>query len=195
MKVINIILIVFLLFTFTDCRQLKELQSFAKCDFRLATVENTNLGGVNVQQIRSITDLNFSQAARITQAYASGSLPLSLTLNIDVKNPNATPASMNNLEWIMLIDDREIVDGVVNDKIEIAPNGGVSTLPIRISTDLRKVLSGIPAEDAVNMGLGLSGSGNKPTRITLKVKPSILVGQTVLRYPGYIKVNQEFGNN
>jgi hypothetical protein len=53
----------------------------------------------------------------------------------------------------------------------------------------------MPAEDAVNMGLGLSGSGNKPTRITLKVKPSILVGQTVLRYPGYIKVNQEFGNN
>jgi hypothetical protein len=195
MKFINIILIVFLLFTFTDCRQLRELQSFAKCDFRLATVENTNLAGVNVQQIRTITDLNFSQAARITQAYAGGSLPLSLTLNIDVKNPNATTASMNNLEWIMLIDDKEIVDGIVNDKIEIAPNGGVSSLPIRISTDLRKVLSNMPAEDAVNMGLGLSGSGNKPTRITLKVKPSILVGQTVLRYPGYIKVNQEFGNN
>lgn len=195
MKVINIVLFILLLFTFTDCRQLRELQSFAKCDFRLATVENTNLAGINVQQIRTITDLNFSQAARITQAYASGSLPLSLTLNIDVKNPNATPASMNNMEWIMLIDDREIVDGVVNEKIDIAPNGGVSSLPIRISTDLRKVLSGMPAEDAVNMGLGLSGSGNKPTRITLKVKPSILVGQTVLRYPGYIKVNQEFGNN
>jgi hypothetical protein len=152
------------------------------------------LAGVNVQQIRKITDLNLAQAARITQSYAGGSLPLSLIVNVDVKNPNGTAAAMNSMEWIMLIDDREIVDGVMNDRIDIAPNGGISKLPIRISTDLRKVLSNMPTEDAVNMGLGLSGSGNKPTRITLKVKPSILVGQTLIKYPGYIKVNHEFGN-
>jgi hypothetical protein len=51
----------------------------------------------------------------------------------------------------------------------------------------------MPADQAVNMGLGLSGNGGKPTRVTLKVKPSIMVGQTVVKYPGYIKVNQEFG--
>jgi hypothetical protein len=98
------------------------------------------------------------------------------------------------MEWIMLIDDKEIVDGVVNDRIDIAANGGISKLPIRISTDLRKILSNMSTEEAVNMGLGLSGSGNKPTRVTLKVKPSILVGQTLIKYPGYIKVNHEFGN-
>lgn len=194
MKLRNSFLALLLLFTFTQCRSLRELQSFARCDFRLATVENTMLAGVNVQQIKSVADLNLSQAARITTAYASGALPLSLTVNIDVKNPNATTASMNSMEWIMLIDDKEIVDGVVNDRIEISPNGGISKLPIRISTDLRKVLSNMPADQAVKMGLGLSGSGNKPTRITLKVKPSILVGQTVLKYPGYIRVNHEFGN-
>lgn len=194
MKLRNCLILLALLFILSDCRSLRELQSFAKCEFRVATVENTMLAGVNVQQIRRITDLNFAQAARITQSYAGGSLPLSLTVNVDVKNPNNTPASMNSMEWIMLIDDREIVDGVVNDRIDIAANGGVSKLPIRISTDLRKVLANIPAEDAVNMGLGLTGSGSKPTRVTLKVKPSILVGQTLIKYPGYIKVNHEFGN-
>jgi hypothetical protein len=194
MKLKNSLLLLLLIFLLSDCKSLRELQSFSRCEFRVATVENTMLAGVNVQQIRKITDLNLAQAARITQSYAGGSLPLSLIVNVDVKNPNGTAAAMNSMEWIMLIDDREIVDGVVNDRIDIAPNGGISKLPIRISTDLRKVLSNMPAEDAVNMGLGLSGSGSKPTRITLKVKPSILVGQTLIKYPGYIKVNHEFGN-
>jgi hypothetical protein len=194
MKFRNSLLLVLLVLLLSECKSLQELQSFAKCEFRVATVENTTLAGVNVQQIRKLTDLNLAQAARITQSYAGGSLPLSLTVNVDVKNPNASPAAMNGMEWIMLIDDKEIVDGVVNDRIDIAPNGGISKLPIRISTDLRKVLSNMSTEEAVNMGLGLSGSGDKPTRVTLKVKPSILVGQTLIKYPGYIKVNHEFGN-
>jgi hypothetical protein len=183
------------LFLLTNCRQLRELQSFAKCDFRVKNVENTTLAGTNVQNVRSLSDLSFAQAARLTTAYASGSLPLDLLLNIEVKNPNPNPASMNSMDWIMLIDDKEIVNGVVNERIAIEPNGGISTLPIRISTDLRKVLSGMSPDEAVKMGLGLSGQNGKPTRITLKVKPSIMVGQTVLRYPGYINVNSEFGGS
>lgn len=187
--------ILFIIFISTSCRQIKELQSFAKCDFRLATVENTTLAGVNVQQVRSIRDLNFAQAAKITQSYAGGSLPLNLVVNLQVKNPNATTAAMNSVDWIMLIDDKEIVDGTLNERIQIEPNGGVSTLPIRISADLRKILNSMPADEAVNMGLGLTGNGDKPTRITLKVKPSIMVGQTVVKYPGFIRVNQEFGGS
>lgn len=195
MKLRNSFIYILLLFTLSNCRQLRELQSFAKCDFRLRDVEKTTLAGMNVQNVRSISDLSFAQAARITTAYANGSLPLDLLLNIEVKNPNANPASMNSMEWIMLIDDKEIVDGIVNERIAIDPNGGISTLPIRISTDLRKVLSGMSPEQAVNMGLGLAGQNGKPTRITLKVKPSIMVGQTVLKYPGYINVHNEFGGS
>lgn len=195
MRLKTSVFILFVLFTSISCRQLRELQSFAKCDFRLANLENTTLAGINVQNVRSVSDLNLSQAARITQAYASGSLPLNLVVNMEVKNPNATTAAMNSVEWIMLIDGKEIVDGAVNERIQIAQDGGITNLPIRISTDLRKVLSGMPADQAINMGLGLSGNGGKPTRVTLKIKPSIMVGETVLRYPGYINVNQEFGNS
>ncbi|MDO1446770.1 hypothetical protein Q0590_10935 [Rhodocytophaga aerolata] len=195
MRVKTSIFVLFVLFTSISCRQLKELQTFANCDFRLANLENTTLAGINVQNVRSISDLNLVQAAKITQSYASGSLPLNLIVNMEVKNPNATTAAMNSVDWIMVIDDKEIVDGTINERVQIAPDGGVTTLPIRISTDLRKVLSGMPAEQAVNMGLGLSGNGGKPTRVTLKIKPSIMVGQTVLKYPGYINVNQDFGGS
>jgi hypothetical protein len=174
-------------------RQLNELKNFAQCDFRLKTMENTTLAGVNVQQVRSITDLNLLQAGKITAAYASGSLPLDFLLNIEVKNPNNSLAAMNRLEWIMLIDDVEMTNGILNERTEIAPNNGITTLPLHIRTDLRKALAGKSAESTVNFGMNLVGAGNRPSRITLKVKPSIMIGTTAVNYPGYLSVNNEFG--
>jgi hypothetical protein len=174
-------------------RQLNELKNFAQCDFRLKTMENTTLAGVNVQQVRSITDLNLLQAGKITAAYASGSLPLDFLLNIEVKNPNNSLAAMNGLEWIMLIDGVEMTNGILNERTEIAPNNGITTLPLHIRTDLRKALAGKSAESTVNFGMNLVGAGNRPSRITLKVKPSIMIGNTAVNYPGYLSVNNEFG--
>ncbi|MBC7920942.1 MAG: hypothetical protein H7Z75_07590 [Ferruginibacter sp.] len=174
-------------------RQLNELKNFARCDFRLKTMENTTLGGVDVQQVRSVSDLNLLQAGKIAAAYAGGSLPLDFILNVDVKNPNASPAAMNRMEWILLIDDVEITNGNLTDRIEIAPNSGITTLPIRIRADLRKALTGKSSESTINFGLNLVGSGNRPSRLTLKVKPSIMVGNTAINYPGYLSVGNEFG--
>ncbi|MES2730949.1 MAG: hypothetical protein V4714_04345 [Bacteroidota bacterium] len=177
----------------TVAQQLNQLKNFALCDFRLTTMENTSLAGVNVQQIRSLSDLNLLQAAKISAAYASGSLPLDFTLNIQVKNPNTTVAAMNGMEWILLIDDTEITTGAVSERLEIAPNNGLATLPLHIRTDLRKALAGKSAESTINFGMNLVGAGNRPSRLTLKVKPSIMIGTTAISYPGYLSVKNEFG--
>jgi len=174
-------------------RQINELKNFAQCDFRLTTMENTTLAGVNVQQVRSVSDLNLMQAGKITAAYVTGSLPLDFVLNVEVKNPNASVAAMNRLEWILLIDEVEITTGALKDRLEIAPNNGLATLPLRIRADLRKSLAGKSAESTINFGMNLTGNGNRPSRISLKVKPSIMIGATAVNYPGYLTVTNEFG--
>lgn len=179
---------------FTHCRQIRELTAFSKSEFRIASVENTNLAGINVQNVRSVSDLNLLQAGKITAAYASGSLPLNLTVNLDIRNPNASTAALNSLEWILQIEGKDIVEGLVNERVAIAPNGGIATLPIRISADLRKIMDKNSAEENINLGLGLTGAGNKPSpKMTLKVKPSLMIAGATVRYPGYINVNTNFG--
>ncbi len=160
----------------------------------MSSVPQATLAGVNVQQIRSVSDLNLLQAGKITAAYAGGSLPLNMIINMDVRNPNPSNAALNNMEWILVIDGKEIVNGVVNERVSIAPNGGVSTLPIRISADLRKIMAKNTPEENINLGMGLVGAGNQPSpKMTLKVKPSIMIGSATIRYPGYINVNTNFG--
>lgn len=173
-------------------QQIKEIQNFAKCEFRLASVQNTNLAGLNIQNKKSISDFNFSDGLKLKSVSGSNSWPLSFTLNVEAKNPNNTPAAMNKFEWILFMDDVQLVEGILGDRVEISPNSGVSTIPLTINIDLKKVLSGKAFDSVLNFAFNVAGEGNKPTRFMLKAKPTIMVGSYPLTYPGYIDIKQEF---
>lgn len=173
-------------------RQLQEMKNFARCEFRLSTVENITLAGINVQRIKTTRDLTLVDATRFAQALTQPQLMLNLTLNVEVKNPNAETASLNRLEWQLFIDDVELLNSTVEEKVSIAGNGGVSTLPLRISVDLKKALSGRSAEAIGNFALNLAGEGNKPTRFMLRIKPTIDVLGFPIEYPDYFDVKMEF---
>ncbi|MFQ3599182.1 MAG: LEA type 2 family protein [Chloroherpetonaceae bacterium] len=173
-------------------RQLQEMKNFARCEFRLSTVENIRLAGINVQRIKSTRDLTLTDGARFALALTQPQLPLNLTLNVEVKNPNAETASLNRLEWRLFIDDVELLNSLVEEKVSIAGSGGVSTLPLQVSVDLKKALSGRSAEAIGNFALNLAGEGNTPTRFMLRVKPTIDVLGVPIEYPDYFDVKMEF---
>src|SRR5438046_234470 len=95
--------------TLAGCSMLKQMEqmaTFTKCEFRLASVEGTVLAGIPIQGITQASDIGFVNLARLQAALAGGSLPLEFTLNIEVKNPNASAAAMNKLAWILYLDDQ-----------------------------------------------------------------------------------------
>jgi LEA14-like dessication related protein len=178
----------------TVTNQISQMATLALCDFRISSVSNVTLAGINVQTIRSMQDLSFSDVQKLMVAAASGSFPLSMNVNMDVKNPNSTAAGMNRMEWILFIDDIQMTQGVVNQSLYVPGNNGVASLPIGVTVDLKKALQGKSLDALINFGLNLQGQGNKPTRLLAKIKPTILIGQTQLSYPGYINVRTEFGH-
>lgn len=173
-------------------RQLQEMKNFARCEFRLSTVENITLAGINVQRIKSVRDLTLTDAARFALALTQPQLPLNLTLNVQVRNPNAETASLNRLEWRLFIDDVELLNSLVEEKVSISGNGGVSMLPLRISVDLKKALSGRSSEAIGNFALNLAGEGNTPARFMLRIKPTIDILGVPVEYPDYFDVKMEF---
>lgn len=163
------------------------------CDFRIRSVENVNLAGINVQHISNIKDLTWNDATKLMTAVASTSFPLSFQLNFEARNPNPTAAGMNQLEYIIFIDDIQMTSGFLNKSFTIPPNNGTAIIPMLITTDLKKVLQGKSLDAIVNFGLNLSGAGNTPTRFKVKLRPSILINGKSLSYPGYITVKTEYG--
>lgn len=191
MKKISTLLVIVLI-AMTSCKQLQELTNLAKCDFKLKTIDNIQLAGVNVQQFQNLNQLNIMDVAKLTTAYMSKNLPLSFNLNVDARNPNPSKAAVTALDWILEIDNIEMTRGVLNKRFEIAPNGGVTMIPMVLNFDLLKVLSGKSKDAALNFAFNLSGAGNTPTRITLKARPTVMVGSIPLQYPGYISIKNTF---
>jgi len=175
---------------FSSCdimKQASELTSFAKCKFKINTVENINLAGVNVLKIKDYSQLDFMDIARLTSALTSGNLPLNFTLNMKVNNPNQKQAAMNQFDWILLIDDIEMNRGVVNQRVEI-PSGGDAILPLQMTMNLKEILKGETLKSLVNFGLNLADASGKSSRITIKAKPTIMIGGRAISYPDYITI-------
>jgi len=193
-KKLSVIIILAITIVAASCLQLQQMQNMTKCEFRIKNVENIQLASIDIQNKKSYQDLSILDAAKITSAVAGGTLPLDLRLNVDVKNPNSTTAAMNKLEWILMIDDTQMLNGVSNKRVEIAPNA-TSTLPLDMRVDLKEVLSGESGSSLLNFAFNLADAGGAPTRITLKAKPTIMVGSIPLTYPGYINIKKDFTSN
>jgi LEA14-like dessication related protein len=190
-----LLLILFLTLPYQGCdvaQQAQQATNLMNCDFRVLSVENINLAGINIQNMTSIKNLNLTDGAKIMAAIGGGTFPLSLTVNIQGKNPNTSPAGLNKLDWILFIDDIQMTSGSVTKAFTIPPNNGTTVIPIQVGLDLKKILQGKSLDAIMNFGFNLAGTGNKPTRIKAKLKPTIMIGTYPLSYPGYITVNTEF---
>ena len=183
-----------LIFLFSGCdvaRQAQQVTALVNCDFRIQSVENINLAGVELQYIHSVSDLGMGDVARVLAGFASPTFPLSLQLNLEGRNPNAKAAGLNRIDWILFIDDIQMTSGFIDKPIAI-PAMGSSVIPVEIGLDLKQVLSGKSANAMLNFCMNLAGVGNTPTRFKIKLKPTIIIAGTALTYPGYITVNTEY---
>jgi hypothetical protein len=192
--IIPFVLFFLFLLPFEGCdvaRQAQQVTNLASCDFRIKSVDQINLAGVELQYINSVSDLNFGDVARILAGFASPTFPLSLQLNIEGRNPNAKDAGLNRLEWILFIDDIQMTSGMLDKPVTI-PAMGVSIVTVAVGLDLKQVLSGKSSSAMLNFCMNLAGVGNTPTRFKIKLKPTVIIAGTALTYPGYITVRTEY---
>jgi LEA14-like dessication related protein len=175
-----------------SCNFLKEISTLGKCEFRVTTLEDPEIAGVDVSQVNSFTDLSFVDMGIISASFLKGDLPLSFTLNVEARNPNPATAALNGLEYLAFIDDVEVARGELDRRVEIPASGGVATIPLKLSTDLIDILKKDSRQALVNFGLNLADAGKRPTRVSIKVKPTILVGAMEINYPGYFTVKHDF---
>lgn len=192
---ITLILATLFLSCMTSCdvvNQATQAMNLVNCDFRIRSVTDVQLVGVDVGHISDIKQLTWSDAQKLIVALTKSTLPLTFNLHIDARNPNVSTAGLNSLDYIVYIDDIQMTSGTFNQPISIPPNNGTATIPMQLTVDLKQVLQGKSADAILNFAMNLSGIGGKPTRFKVKLKPYILVNGQPMSYPGYITVKTEF---
>ena len=122
-------------------RQIEEMKTLSKCEFRIHTVTDIQLAGINISKIQSLTDIRPPDILQLTNAAFNNQLPLNFILNLQVNNPNQQVASINHLEWILFIDEMQMLNGAIRETFSAGPGENV-TLPVNIVFNLAEVLKG-----------------------------------------------------
>ncbi len=180
---------------FYSCATLMQMANIVNCDFRMKSVSQTKLVGINIEDKSSFKSLGLMDIGKLTNAYINKNIPLSFQLNVEAKNPNTTPAIMSKFDWILTIDDIEMTRGTNNEQVSIPGNNGTSIIPMQLSFNIFEILKNESKDALLNFAFNLADASNKPTRIGLKLKPTINVGQVPISYPDYLTVTTEFGGN
>ena len=183
----------FLLFL-NGCSVFSELTAFKKCEFRLYSIQDPAVCGIDMSDRRSPSDFTFLDAQLIGANLLRGTLPFDITINMEVKNPGTSTAAVNSIEWVAYIDELEVASGLVERRIEVPPSGGLAILPVKIHADLIDYMEGNNPKTMMNFALNLVGNSDQPSNLSMKIKPSLLVGGKTIQYPGFFTVTHEFSD-
>lgn len=193
MKTLSKILVLFLLLgLFQSCRTIREASNFAKSEFRIKDIQQLNLGNVDLKNINALSDLKLQDAAQLGLALKNKNLPLNLTYIIEVRNPNEKTAALEKLDWVLELDNTDLISGTSNDRVEVAPNGGVTSFPLSMGLNAGEMLGKESIQSMVNLLAAIKGDNQDQSRLRLKIKPRFRIAGIRIGYPGFIKVGKTF---
>ncbi|MGI4898658.1 MAG: hypothetical protein ACRYFT_08805, partial [Janthinobacterium lividum] len=110
-------------------------------------------------------------------------------------NPSGETAAINQFEYKILLKNNEIFNGFVNHRIEVSAGGGKTNVPINITTNAYHLITDEQTRNSfTDLVQNLSGAKNaRKSMITIKIKPTLDLGNKEIRYPGYITFDKEIG--
>lgn len=191
-KIKHLIVIALVTLGLSSCvilQQMSQMANFANCDFKFVNVTDVQMLGIKLSKDMSRSDLTIGQVLMLTNSLLNKTLPVSFNVNLDVTNPNNSPASMAKMDYILSLNTREVLNTTSNNSISVPANGSdIITIPI--SVDLFQVFTNETTDAIANLAFKLAGASSDPVDVEVKVKPYITINGQQLAYPDYITLNK-----
>jgi len=176
------------------CATIREVSNLRKVNFLLDRVAETQLAGVNVENVRSYEDLSGRDILRLGSALSKGEMPLSFNLHIQATNPesNSVDARLTQMDWTLLLEDKETVSGQFDREV-VLPPGQPKDVSFRVELDLVRFFDD-NLKGLVNLASAISGDA-PPQTIKLRVQPTVNTVLGPFKYPSPITiVSKEVGS-
>ena len=182
--------------TITACDELSKLANQAaqvlnlkNCSFDINGVSDINMLGFKINKNMSMDNLTVEQAMKIATAVVNKRLPVTFNVDLDIDNPNSLAASMGKMDYIISLNNKEVISSTLNNGFSI-PANSKGKVSIPISTDLFQLFSSETSDAILNLAFKLAGAKSNPINLGVKVKPYIKISNQSLAYPDYITINK-----
>lgn len=170
--------------------QIVGIANLANCQYSMKNVSNVQVAGIDLNNVKN-GEISVKDIAMLTAAIVSEKVPLTMNLNVDVKNPTTSDAVLTAMDYIMSIDGTDVINGTSSKSYTIRKNA-TTTVALPISTDIYSVCNNVNSLKTFVQSLAKDETTSK---IGLKLKPRINVGGVIVPIPDYITVQKTTGSN
>lgn len=195
----QIIIISLMLFFMVSCGVYETISNFARLQFKVDSYNNFRVADVALENKSDIDDFSPIDYVKLTGAFVKGELPFSFVINVEAQNPNdgsggfpATDISIRQFPFRVLLDDKQILSGNIQDEFLVPGVGENKIIPILVEVDLLKFFKDKSFDELADFILAVGGKDGSRSRISLFAKPVLGTPVGSLEYPEEIKISHEF---
>ncbi len=175
-------------------KQAQQIKALEKCTYKIISADHISVAGTDINKIMNNQSINMGSLPGLALGLLRKDIPLRANLNVEITNPTGDQASINEFEYKILINAQEIATGFVNQLVRI--DAGQSTrVPVAVNANVYPLMSNSKVMDDVTKFFQAGSNGQEEKGIvTLKIRPSIMVGGTLVKYPGFITIDKEISS-
>lgn len=192
-KVIIILSTILMLYSCNVLQQVGGAYNLSQCKYDYNSIDNIQLAGVNLGQPKSVSIFEIAKLSTILAGSNLQNIPFSMTLNLDVHNPNKATALLNGLDYIVELNDMEFTTGKLDTPIHIEA-GDSTIIPLSIGLDLKKLMNRYSKDKVATEMSRFLGISPGQTKVTVKLWPKVLIKDVAIKSPTYIPVTFLFGS-
>ena len=173
--------------------QLDLAKAFEDCKYDIISADSVTVAGTDVSKLKNLKTSDLAKMPRLALAFINQNVPLRGVVNLRITNPTNKMAGINQFEYKVIIRGQELANGFVDRKVSVDPNGGTTTVPIKVNANIYSLLSNGNTLKAITEFISsgnAAGSEVKET-VTIKIKPTLDVAGKQVQYPGYISIDKE----
>lgn len=169
------------------CNSVTGLKNFADCEFNFSSVSNVKLEGIDLTNKQTYKNFKLTDIAQLGLAYAKQEMMLDMNVNMNVKNPNTQTAQLDGMDYILWIDDQQMLEGTMNEKVKI--EGGQSAqVSLPISLNLYESIKDKKLAPMAEFAMGLATNKAESSRVKVSIKPFFTIMDKTVKFPSYITI-------
>jgi hypothetical protein len=192
----KILLISFIAVIAAGCGVSRKISLLEQCRYDIKSADSVYFAGRDITRQIKTGIFDLGSIPELAIGLLRKDIPLRARLNLGINNPGSKAIEINQFDYIILFKGQEIVNGTTDRLINIKPDE-TTIVPIMIRANIYSILSERNTREEILSYLqGTRRTNNaQKSLISVKIRPSIRVGNKLIKYPGYITIDKELNNN
>ncbi|WP_051292997.1 hypothetical protein [Olivibacter sitiensis] len=170
-------------------QQAKQIKALENCEYRVKEVDSLFVAGTDVLPMIKNGRLDLSRMGGIALGMLSKDIPMQGVVSVNIKNPTKDLAGINQFRYVLLVDGHEVADGLMDQKIAVE-GGEEHIYPVRVNANVYGLLSDRALLNRI-VSFVSSGAHNDEAVLTIKLKPTLALGNKSVNYPGWISFDRK----